>query len=34
VISDVVRGTVTGLGWRGYLSALEGLIDILKNRKQ
>ncbi len=34
VISAVVRGTVTGLGWRGYLSALEGLIDILKNRKQ
>ncbi len=33
VISAVVEGTVTGLGWRGYLCAVEGLIDMLKNQK-
>ena len=34
VISAVVEGTVTGLGWRSYLYAVEGLIGILKDRKQ
>ena len=34
VISAVVEGTITGLGWRSYLCAVEGLIDILKDRKQ
>ena len=34
VISAVVEGTVTGLGWRGYLCAVEGLIGILQDRKQ
>lgn len=34
VISAIVEGTVTGLGWRGYLCAVEALIGILKDRKQ
>ena len=32
VISPVVEGTVTGLGWRGYIAAVEGLIGILEDR--
>lgn len=34
VISAVVEGTVSGLGWRSYMCAVEGLIGILKDRKQ
>ena len=34
VISAVVEGTVTGLGWRSYLYAVDGLIGMLKDRKQ
>jgi len=34
VVSAVVEGTVSGLGWRSYLYAVEGLIGILKDRKQ
>lgn len=30
VISEVARGTVAGLGWRGYLLALEALVALLK----
>ncbi len=29
VISAIARGVIVGLGWRGYILALEGLIDIL-----
>lgn len=34
VISAVAVGTVTGLGWRSYLYGIEGMIGILKDRKQ
>jgi len=34
VISPVVEGTVTGLGWRGYIAAVEGLIGILEDRAE
>jgi 3-dehydroquinate dehydratase-2 len=34
VISAVVEGTVTGLGWRGYIAAVEGLIGILEDRAE
>ncbi|MBI4497710.1 MAG: type II 3-dehydroquinate dehydratase [Chloroflexi bacterium] len=30
VIAAVARGQITGLGWRGYLAALEGLVGILR----
>ena len=30
VISDISRGQVTGLGWRGYIAALRILADLLK----
>ena len=33
VLADVAVGQVAGLGWRGYLSALESLVGILKERK-
>ena len=30
VTADVCRGLVAGLGWRGYVVALEGLVEMLK----
>jgi 3-dehydroquinate dehydratase-2 len=33
VLADVAVGQVAGLGWRGYISALESLVGILKDRK-
>jgi len=30
VIADVVLGQVAGLGWRGYVVALEALVDIVR----
>src|SRR6266571_4835466 len=30
VIAAVCRGHIAGLGWRGYLLALEGLVDLLQ----
>lgn len=30
VTADVCRGLVAGLGWRGYLVALESLVGLLK----
>ena len=30
VIAPVCRGQVCGLGWRGYLLALEALVDLLQ----
>lgn len=33
VIAPVARGTIAGLGWRGYLLALEALVVILKENQ-
>jgi 3-dehydroquinate dehydratase-2 len=33
VLSGVCRGVITGLGWRGYLYALEWLVAIAKEGK-
>ena len=33
VLADLAVGQVSGLGWRGYLAALEALVEILKERK-
>ena len=33
VLADLAIGQVSGLGWRGYLAALEALVEILKERK-
>ena len=30
IISPAVRGTVQGLGWRSYTTALRGLVDLLR----
>jgi 3-dehydroquinate dehydratase-2 len=32
VIADIALGQVSGLGWRGYLAAVEALIEILNER--
>ena len=32
VLADLAIGQVSGLGWRGYLAALEALVEILKER--
>ena len=32
VLADIAVGQVSGLGWRGYLAALESLVAILKER--
>src|SRR3990172_3920949 len=32
VFADIAVGQITGLGWRGYLAALESLVGILKER--
>ena len=34
VISPVCRGQVCGLGWRGYLLALEALVGLLREEEQ
>ena len=34
VLSSVCRGVITGLGWRGYLYALESLVAAAKEGKQ
>jgi len=34
VISPVCRGQVCGLGWRGYLLALEALVGLLREVEQ
>src|SRR3990170_2451610 len=33
VLADLAIGQVSGLGWRGYLAALEALVEILKERQ-
>ena len=32
VLADLAIGQVSGLGWRGYLAALEALVEILRER--
>lgn len=32
VIADIALGQVSGLGWRGYIAALETLVEVLKER--
>ncbi len=32
VIADIAVGQVSGLGWRGYLAAVDALVGILKER--
>ncbi|KKK95823.1 hypothetical protein LCGC14_2668940 [marine sediment metagenome] len=34
VLADLAVGQVSGLGWRGYLAALESLVGILKERSE
>ena len=34
VLADIAVGQVSGLGWRGYLAALESLVGILKERSE
>jgi 3-dehydroquinate dehydratase-2 len=33
VLAEIAVGQVAGLGWRGYITALESLVGILKERK-
>jgi 3-dehydroquinate dehydratase-2 len=33
VLADLAIGQISGLGWRGYLAALEALVEILKERE-
>ncbi|HUF54509.1 MAG TPA: type II 3-dehydroquinate dehydratase [Dehalococcoidia bacterium] len=33
VLADIAVAQVAGLGWRGYLSALDSLLGIIKDRK-
>ena len=32
VIADIALGQISGLGWRGYLAALELLVEIIKEQ--
>jgi 3-dehydroquinate dehydratase-2 len=34
VLADIAVGQVAGLGWRGYITALESLVGILEDRKR
>ncbi len=33
LISDISVGFISGLGWFGYILALEGILEFLKNRE-
>lgn len=33
VIAEVVLGQISGLGWRGYLLALEGLVEMIREER-
>ena len=33
VFADIAVGQITGLGWRGYIAALDALIGILEDRQ-
>jgi 3-dehydroquinate dehydratase-2 len=32
VTAEVCRGVIAGLGWRGYIAALEALVELLKEQ--
>jgi 3-dehydroquinate dehydratase-2 len=32
VVADIALGQISGLGWRGYIAALETLVEILRER--
>jgi len=32
VIAEIAMGQISGLGWRGYIAALETLVEVLKER--
>lgn len=32
VIADIALGQISGLGWRGYIAALEALVELLKEK--
>lgn len=34
VIASVCRGHIVGLGWRGYVLALDALVDILQEQRK
>ncbi|MBI1886563.1 MAG: type II 3-dehydroquinate dehydratase [Chloroflexi bacterium] len=34
VVADIAMGQVSGLGWRGYVAALEALVGFLQERNQ
>jgi 3-dehydroquinate dehydratase II len=34
IIAEVARGQITGLGWRGYLGALDLLVDLINDGAQ
>jgi 3-dehydroquinate dehydratase-2 len=33
IIAPAVKGTVQGLGWLSYTTALRGLVDLLRDKK-
>jgi len=33
VFADIAVGQITGLGWRGYIAALDALVGILEDRQ-
>ena len=33
VVADIAVGQISGLGWRGYIAALDSLVGILKEKK-
>ncbi|MCX6023468.1 MAG: type II 3-dehydroquinate dehydratase [Chloroflexi bacterium] len=32
-ISAIARALITGLGWRGYLAALDGLVGLIQDAR-
>ena len=34
VFADIAIGQITGLGWRGYIAALDALVGILKDKQK
>jgi len=34
VIADIAVGQISGLGWRGYLAALDSLVELLREQHQ
>jgi len=33
VTAEVCRGVIAGLGWRGYIAALEALVELIKEQE-